>query len=111
MNISTRVAGTTTILDLDGPLRLGDAEEHFRNRIEELVDAGSTHIAVNLAGVSDMDSSGIGALVRAYSTLKKSSGRCTFFAPNKRVRMLLKMVRLDTVLELVDDEAAALARA
>jgi len=110
VNIAIRKAGRATILDLDGPLKLGEAEESFRNQIQQLVDAGTTHVAVNLAGVTELDSSGIGALVRAFTTLKRAGGKCTYFAPNKRVIMLLKMVRLDTVLDLAADEATALAR-
>ena len=89
---------------------MGEAQEGFRDQVQKLVDAGSTHIAVNLAGVSDLDSSGIGALVRAFTTLNRAGGKCTFFAPNKRVMMLLKMVRLDSILDLAEDEATALTR-
>jgi anti-sigma B factor antagonist len=108
--IRMRKAGNATILDLEGALKLGEAEEAFRQKVQELMDAGSTHIAVNLAGVPEMDSSGIGALVRAFTMLKKAGGKCTFFAPNKRVQMILKMVRLDTILDIAEDEATALAR-
>jgi anti-anti-sigma regulatory factor len=45
-----------------------------------------------------------------YTTLKRAGGKCTFYAPTQKVRMLLKMVRLDTVLDVVEDEATALAR-
>jgi anti-sigma B factor antagonist len=110
VKISIRKAGRATILDLEGPLKLGEAEESFRNQVQQLVDAGSTHVAVNLAGVTELDSSGIGALVRAFTTLKRAGGKCTYFAPSKRVMMLLKMVRLDTILDLADDEATALTR-
>lgn len=110
MSIRIRTAGPATILDVDGPLKLGPTQEAFRDQVQKLIDAGSTHVAVNLANVTDLDSSGIGALVRAFTTLKRAGGKCTFFSPNKRVQMLLKMVRLDSVLDLVDDEATALAR-
>jgi anti-sigma B factor antagonist len=110
LTIRVRTAGPATILDVDGPLKLGPSQEEFRDQVQKLIDAGSMHVAVNLAGVTDLDSSGIGALVRAFTTLKRAGGKCTFFSPNKRVQMLLKMVRLDSVLDLVDDEATALAR-
>jgi anti-sigma B factor antagonist len=110
LNISIRKAGRATILDLEGPLKLGDAEESFRNQIQQLIDAGSTYVAVNLAGVTELDSSGIGALVRSFTSLKRAGGKCTFYAPSKRVMMLLKMVRLDSILDLAEDEAAALTR-
>jgi anti-sigma B factor antagonist len=110
VNIGIRKAGQATILDLDGPLKLGEAEEAFRGQIQQLMDSGSTRVAVNLAGVTELDSSGIGALVRSFTMLKRAGGKCTFFAPNKRVLMLLKMVRLDSILDLADDEASALTR-
>jgi anti-sigma B factor antagonist len=110
LNISIRKAGPATILDLDGPLRLGEAEEALRVQIQNLVDSGATHVAVNLSGVTALDSSGIGALVRSFTTLKRAGGKCTFFAPSKQLLMLLKMVRLDTILDLAEDEATALTR-
>jgi anti-sigma B factor antagonist len=110
VNIRIRKAGQATILDLDGPLKLGNDEEGFRAQVQKLVDAGDTRIAINLAGVTDLDSSGIGSLVRAFTTLKRAGGKCTYFSASKRVLMLLKMVRLDTVLDLAPDEATALTR-
>ena len=104
MDIQTRKAGAATILDLNGPLRLGESEQQLRELVDRLVGSGVLHIAVNLAGVTELDSSGIGALVRIYSALKKAGGKCTMYAPTQRVRMLLKMVRLDSILDIVDDE-------
>jgi anti-sigma B factor antagonist len=110
VNIRIRKAGPATILDLEGPLKLGKDEEGFRSQVQQLVDAGSTHVAINLAGVTDLDSSGIGSLVRAFTMLKRAGGKCTYFSATKRILMLLKMVRLDTVLDLAEDEATALTR-
>jgi len=110
LNIKIRKAGRATILDLEGPLKLGEAEESFRNQIQQLIDSGNNHVAVNLAGVTELDSSGIGALVRSFTTLKRAGGKCTFYSPSKRVLMLIKMVRLDTILDLAEDEAVALTR-
>lgn len=110
LKIVIRKAGAAAILDLNGPLRLGEGEEDLRGQIQNLVDSGDTHAAVNLAGITHLDSSGIGALVRSFASLKRAGGKCIFFAPTKQVLMLLRMVRLDTVLEIVEDEATALAR-
>ncbi|MGH9789428.1 MAG: STAS domain-containing protein, partial [Candidatus Acidiferrales bacterium] len=57
----------------------------------------------------ELDSSGIGALVRAYTSVKNAGGKCRFFAATKRIKQTLRMVRLDSVLDMVDNEAAALA--
>lgn len=111
MVITVRKAGSITILNLNGALKLGESEQGFRQQVQQLIDDGTKHLAVDLAGVPEMDSSGVGSLVRAFTNVKKSGGHCTFFAPTKRVLQLLKMVRLDTVLDIADDEAAALSRA
>jgi anti-sigma B factor antagonist len=96
--------------ELTGALKLGESEQMFRQQALTLVEEGVRHMAINLAGVPEMDSSGIGSIVRVYTQLKKCGGRCTFFAPTKRVSQLIQMVRLDSVLDIVEDEAAALIR-
>jgi anti-sigma B factor antagonist len=108
--VSVRKAGSITILELTGALKLGESEQMFRQQALTLVEEGVRHMAINLAGVPEMDSSGIGSIVRVYTQLKKCGGRCTFFAPTKRVSQLIQMVRLDSVLDIVEDEAAALIR-
>jgi anti-sigma B factor antagonist len=109
VQINIRRAGSTTVFDLEGPLLLGAPQQELRQAVEEVVGNGTRRLAINLAGVSYMDSSGIGELVRTFTTLRKEGGRSVLFAPNKQVKMLLKMVRLDTVLDIAEDEAAALA--
>ena len=108
MHIRIRTKGNISIVDLNGPLKLGEPEQIFRKQIEELLGAGTRNLAINLAGVPEMDSSGIGALVRTFSTVKQQGGKCRFFGAPKRVVQTLKMVRLDSVLDLVEDEATAL---
>ncbi len=109
MTINVRQASNVTILDLSGSFGMGDPVETFRGRVRELLEAGTLKLAINLAGVPDMDSSGIGALVAAYKAVKDKGAKCKFFAATNRVMQVLKMVRLDKVLDLADNEASALA--
>ena len=109
MKINVRKTPKATILDLQGPLKMGEAVDTFRDQTEELLGAGTKNLAINLAGVPEMDSSGIGILVRVFTTLKQSGGQCKVFGAPKRVMQALKMVRLDTVLDLAANEEAALA--
>ena len=109
MELKTRKLGSVVILDLEGALVVGDAERAVREKVREQMDAGARQLAINLAGVPYMDSSGIGVLVRIFNATQQNGGACRFFGATKKVQQLLKMVRLDKVLELVDDEAAALA--
>jgi anti-anti-sigma factor len=110
LTLDVRKAGQVTILDIRGPLKLGPTEEAFRAQVQKLTDSGANHLAVNLAGIAELDSSGIGALVRLFTNATRAGGKCVFYAPTKQVSMLLKMVRLNTVFDIVEDEAAALSR-
>jgi anti-sigma B factor antagonist len=110
VKVSIRRAGRVTILDLDGSLRLGESEDSIREPLHQLIDGGCNRVAFNLTNLTDLDSSGIGVLMRSFVSVNRAGGKSTFFGANHRVRMLLKMVRLDTVLDLVPDEATALSR-
>jgi anti-sigma B factor antagonist len=100
--------GAATILDLNGPLLVGEAERACRDRVRQQVDDGARKLVINLSGVPYMDSSGIGALVSIFNGVHEVGGVCRFFGATRKGRQLLKMVRLDTVLELVEDEKSAL---
>jgi anti-anti-sigma factor len=110
MAASARKAGNANVVDFEGPFTIGRPVEEFKTQLRELLDAGAGNFAVNLAGVTKFDSSGIGALVWAHTTVAKSGGKVRFFAVPKLVMQTLHMVRLDTILDLAQDEAAALAR-
>ena len=110
LKIHIRQVGRVAIMDLEGPLRLGAAEETFRENTRLLLAAGTSFVAINLARVSDVDSSGVGVFVRTLLQFHCAGGTCVFFSANDRVRSVFKMVRLDKVFDLADDEAAALAR-
>ena len=109
MDVTVRKVGNVSILGLNGPLRSGEAEQKFREQVQNLIDCGEIIVAINLSGVPMLDSSGIGAFVRTHKLLKEAGGRFTLYAPSKMVRQTLKMVRLDRLFGLYEDEATALA--
>jgi anti-anti-sigma factor len=109
VTINIRILDQATILDLNGSFKAGEAEQAFRNSVADLLSAGVTNIAINLAGVSFLDSSGVGSLVHTFLTLKGRGGKFKLFAASKQVAQVLRMVRLDRVLGLEKDEAAVLA--
>ncbi len=83
--------------------------EVFRHQIGELLNAGTKKIAINLAKVPYVDSSGVGALVGAHTSIEAAGGKCKIFAVAPRVMQVLKTVRVDEVLGLFGDEASALS--
>lgn len=113
--------GSVYILDLAGRISSTDALASdpsggvtLHEILVRLLEQGAQHIVVNLKDVSYIDSSGIGVLFGLYTTLKKSGGRLVLLNPNARLRDIMKLTRLDTLIEIGNNEAdvvQSLARA
>lgn len=110
LKIRVREIGRIAVLDLEGSLRHETSQDAFREQTQRLLDADTVQVAINLARVMDLDSSGIGLFVRTLSQFKQRGGNCVFFSATERVRSVLKMVRLERILDLAEDEASALTK-
>jgi len=109
VTINIRTVDRVTILDLHGAFKAGEADLAFRNSVDDVLSAGVTNLALNLAGVSFLDSSGIRSVVRASLSAKEKGGELRLFGASKQVAQVLRMVRLDKLLGLAEDETTALS--
>jgi anti-sigma B factor antagonist len=108
VDISERIVGGVTILDLHGKLTITDGAQLLKDKSESLVFQGRTQVIVNLAAVPYIDSGGLGQLVACYTTLAKAGGRLTLLNLNTRNHDLLSITKLVAVFETFDTERAAL---
>jgi len=109
VTLTTRESGGVTIIDTSGKLVLGEETNTLRTKIRELVAGGSKRIVLNLADVSYMDSSGLGELIGAHTTVTTAGGEMKLLNLAKRVHDLLKITKLYTVFEAFEDEATAVS--
>jgi anti-sigma B factor antagonist len=65
--------------------------------------------STSLAEVPYADSYGLGGLTAAYNLVQQAGGRIKFFAARERLLRTLHRLRLDTVLELFEDEGSAVS--
>ncbi|HEV3039860.1 MAG TPA: STAS domain-containing protein [Candidatus Angelobacter sp.] len=107
MKSSARQVGGVTIVDLSGRITLGEGSVVLRDTIRDLVGKGQNKILLNLADVTYIDSSGIGELVSAYTTVRNQSGELKLLKLTKKVHDLLQITKLYTVFDIKDDETAA----
>jgi len=104
-----RDAGAVTVVDIGGRITLGEGSALLRKTIRELLDDGRTMIVLNLADVNYIDSSGIGELVTAFTTVQRSGGNLKLLHLTKEVHDLLQLTKLFTVFDVYSDERAALS--
>ncbi len=109
MTSHTRQVDGVTILDLSGRIVLGEGSVQLRDSIKELVTKGQKNILLNLGDVNYIDSSGLGELVSAYTTVKNSGGELKLLNLTKKVHDLLQITKLYTVFDIKDDEASAIS--
>jgi anti-sigma B factor antagonist len=107
MKASNRQVDAVTIVDLSGRITLGEGSVVLRDSIRDLVSKGRTKILLNLGNVTYIDSSGIGELVSAFTTVRNQGGELKLLNLTKKVHDLLQITKLYTVFDIKDDEAAA----
>jgi anti-sigma B factor antagonist len=109
-----RQAGDVTILDLAGRISVGEALAFgpgsgtvLGDVIRELANKGHEKILLNLRDVKYIDSSGMGDVVRSFTSLRRQGGDLKLFGPTLPVLEVLRITNLHKVLEIKDDEASA----
>ena len=101
---STRQAGSVTIVDISGKIALGEESAALRELIVSLLAKGDRQILLNLGDVHYIDSSGLGTLVSAFTSVRKQNGELKLLNLTNRIHDLLQITKLYTVFDIADDE-------
>src|ERR1700754_1448823 len=109
LTMTERQGGDVTILDLNGKITIGEGSVALRNAVRRLLGEGKKNILLNLAGVSYLDSSGIGELVSSFTAVNKEGGQLKLLNLTQKIQDLLAITKLLTVFDTFDDEPSALA--
>lgn len=108
VTITTHQDGDITILDVAGRIQLGEGAIALRNALRELLAKNQTKILLNLGEVTYIDSSGMGELVAAFTSVANRGGQLKLLNVTKRIKDLLQITKLYTVFDIHDSEASAL---
>jgi anti-sigma B factor antagonist len=108
MTVSTRQVDGVTIVDLSGRITLDEGSTLLRDTIKQLASQGQKHVLLNLGEVHYIDSSGIGELVSAFTTMRDQGGELKLLNLTRKVHDLIQITKLHTVFDIKDDEAAAI---
>ena len=84
-----------SILSLKGPLSI-----HTLFKFQEAVRSGSSPVVIiDFSGVPHMDSAGLGALVGAHISGRKSNRKFVLVGLNQKVRALIEMTRVNELFQ------------
>ncbi len=106
--IHERKSGSITILSVERALK-GQGEVDLKHRLDQLVSEGHLDVLVDLKACPYLDSTELGRLIRCHISVRKAGGRVRLCNLSPKLMTLMKMTRLDTVLDLFSTEEDALA--
>ena len=109
LQLFVRQAADVVIVDLAGTATIGPANDFLDSQLRQLVDDGTAKILVNLTDVTQMDSSSIGSIVRAFTSLKHRGASLKLLRPRGNVRLVLETVHLLDVIPSIEDETQAIS--
>jgi anti-sigma B factor antagonist len=94
MSINVQDQYQATIIQIKGKF-LGSVDgPEFKQKLDDLKQAGKTNIVVDLGHTDFMDSSGIGALIGGLTSMRKSGGDVRLANMEKRIKNLFVITRL-----------------
>ncbi|MEO6597973.1 MAG: STAS domain-containing protein [Planctomycetota bacterium] len=106
MKIETTTSPSHTTLVLRGDFET-DAADRFLGAVGELQAAGSNRLMVSFRYVKYINSTALGAVVRARANCRANGGNLVIVRPSRLTHDIITKMGLDSVLPLFEDEAAA----
>ena len=91
-------------MDISGRIVLGEESAALRELVCNLLDKGHRQILLNLGDVHYIDSSGLGSLVSAFTSVRKQNGELKLLNLTNKVHDVLQIAKLYTVFDITNDE-------
>jgi anti-sigma B factor antagonist len=100
LKLATHEVDGVTVLALDGRIVLGEETSKLRETVKNLVSEGKKKLVLDMKNVTMIDSSGLGALVAAYSSAKSAGASVRLSNLGAHFNNLLQITKLLTVFEV-----------
>ena len=99
--------GDVIVVHLSGPITLGQGTSKLRDIINTMLESGKKRILLNMSEVYYLDSSGLGELVAAYTTVARQGGKLKLMKLTRRVQDVVQLTKVYRVFEVFPDEDTA----
>jgi anti-sigma B factor antagonist len=104
VKIKRRPKGDVMVLELSGKIMGGEDFDLFNSTIKELVNEGQVDICLNMSKVKWINSTGLGLMVSAYTSLVKNGGRMKICEVSNRIDNILHVTQLELIFETFEKE-------
>lgn len=108
MAVSQRKDGDVTVFEVSGPVTIGEGDVLIRESVRKALEAGERRILLDFDGVTALDSSGVGELIAAYTSIANSGGELKLSRLSPKVDSVLQVTRLSGILDSFPNQEEAL---
>ena len=110
MRLELKFSEDVAIVRLSGKFLAGSDGPFLRQKVQDLIDAGSKKLVLDFADVPYIDSTGLGFLAGSHKAAQNAGISVVLASLNKHVRKVLDSVQLSQFFVIMDDESAAIAK-
>jgi anti-sigma B factor antagonist len=110
VRITARFANDIAIVSLSGKFLAGSDGPYLRQKVKDLIDAGTSKLIIDFADVPYIDSTGLGFLAGARVTSQNAGTRMVLANINAHVQKILDEVKFSQLFVIAPDEAAAMVK-
>jgi anti-sigma B factor antagonist len=109
MRYPTRSQDGTFIFELRGKLMGGPESQEFHEELKSALSSGQKKIILDLGGVEWMNSSGLGMLISALTSMRNAGGEMKLARVTDKIESLLVITKLNSVFETHSTVQSAVA--
>jgi anti-sigma B factor antagonist len=106
--VATHPKREVIVVDIHGNLTLGKGTTALRKTLRDLIVQGRKRILLNMAGVSRIDSAGVGELVAAHTIITAAGGEIKLLHLGRRAHKILEIGKLYLVFDTFENQAEAI---
>lgn len=108
LQVSIRKSADVTVVHIWGRATWGHSAS-LGERLQELIAKGATKLLLDLTCLTQVDSSGVGAIVKAFVSVRSKGGDLRLLRPRGRVLEVLRLLCLQEIISCDEHECLALA--
>ncbi|RPJ84026.1 MAG: anti-sigma factor antagonist [Acidobacteria bacterium] len=106
-DMTARAEGDVVVVDIPSIESL-HGDDDLPSFVIQLVEGGNRKFVLNILRLTHLDSTGLGEIVRAYTTVARRGGHVKLVHASPRMRQLFDITRLSSILESFPTEEEAI---
>ncbi len=108
MKLKTREQDHVAIIEVKGKVMGGPDATVFQDEVKAQIAKGHKKFIFDLGGVDWMNSSGLGILIGAFTTIKNAGGELKLANVTEKIQSLFMITKLVTIFDSYDSVDSAL---